>query len=247
MPLGRQCLDVTGLRAELSVSAVESCPVAAASREATDTLRDVTWTTDDTDGTVERFDAAAGESPSPTADAETDDTAATADAAAVDDAVAETTFETVFDDGQTETVEFDRDWDDCVCERMESVGCPIDDVRAADGRLLIQFRVRSNERLREVIDAAREVAGDVRLEYVVGAGEDRSDAVVVDRGRLTERQREVLETAYARGYFAHPREANAETVAAELGVSPSTFREHLATAQAKLFGAVLGEETGDLA
>ncbi|MEZ3116527.1 helix-turn-helix domain-containing protein [Halobaculum sp. MBLA0147] len=251
---------MTGLRAELSVSAVESCPVAAASREATDTLRDVTWTTDDTDGTVERFDAAAGESLSPTADAESDDAGSATDATTpdsvagdaaaetvADDAAAETTFETVFDDGQTETVEFGRDWDDCVCERMEAVGCPIDDVRAADGRLLIQFRVRSNERLREVIDAAREVAGDVRLEYVVGAGEERSDAVVVDRGRLTERQREVLETAYASGYFAHPREANAETVAAELGVSPSTFREHLATAQAKLFGAVLGEETADLA
>jgi len=249
-------VGVTGLRAELSIAAAESCPVAAASATAETPLRDVTWTTDGSDGTVERFDAV-GTSPATDVGDTRDETGDTRDETGNtgdetrdtrdetdDEHGADTTsrgasFDTVFDDGQTQTLEFERDWDDCVCEQIESVGCPVDDVRAVDGRLRVQFRVRSNERLREVIAAAREAATDVRLAYVVSAGDERSDAVLVDRGELTDRQREALETAYAAGYFAHPREANAETVAGELGVSPATFREHLAAAQSKLFGAVL--------
>lgn len=60
------------------------------------------------------------------------------------------------------------------------------------------------------------------------------DGVLVDRRRLTARQREVLETAHERGYFARPREANATAVAAALGVAPSAFREHLVVAGPKL-------------
>jgi predicted DNA binding protein len=41
------------------------------------------------------------------------------------------------------------------------------------------------------------------------------------------------------GYFGRPREANATEVAAELGINPATFSEHLATAQAKLLEDVL--------
>lgn len=238
---------VTGLRAELSIAAAESCPVAAASATAETPLQDVTWTTDGSDGTVERFDAVGTPPAMDTGDADGGDstggTGDTSDGTSAehdgDTAGREASFDTVFDDGQTRTLEFERDWDDCACEQIESVGCPVDDVRAVDGRLRVQFRVRSNERLREVIAAAREAAADVRLAYVVSAGAERSDAVLVDRGELTDRQRETLETAYETGYFAHPREANAQTVAAELGVSPATFREHLAAAQAKLFGTVL--------
>jgi hypothetical protein len=231
---------VTGLRAELSIAAADSCPVAALSTETDDSLREVTWTgaRSEGGGAVERFDTHAT-----VADASKGD-----DDVAGDDGNVPTTtadrapeFDTVFDDGDTRTLEFQRDWDDCVCERIEAVGCPVDDVRAVEGRLLIQFRVRSNERLRDVIAAAREISEDVRLNYVVSAGAERSDTVLVDRGRLTERQREVLETAYDSGYFDHPREQNAAEIAAELDISPSTFREHIAAAQAKLLGSVVEE------
>lgn len=213
---------MTGLRAELSISGVERCPLAALSVDSEDPLTEVTWTAGGADSTVERFDTRSGEA---------------GDTESV--AVGEASPETVFDDGTTETMEFERDWDDCVCEQIEAVGCPVDDVRAVDGELLVQFRVRSNERLREVIAAARTVADDVGLNYVVSAGEERSDVVLIDRGELTDRQREVLETAYEAGYFEHPRETNAESIAATLDISPSTFREHLTTAQSKLLGSAL--------
>lgn len=52
--------------------------------------------------------------------------------------------------------------------------------------------------------------------------------------RLTDRQREVLRVAYDRGYYERPREATGEDVAAELGVSVSTFTQHVRVAERNL-------------
>lgn len=63
--------------------------------------------------------------------------------------------------------------------------------------------------------------------------------VVVDRGTLTDRQREVLETAHRMGYFEHPKRTNAGEVAAELGITTSTLTGHLSAAQRMLLGVIL--------
>jgi len=52
--------------------------------------------------------------------------------------------------------------------------------------------------------------------------------------RLTDRQREALRIAFHAGYFAWPRSADADTVAAEIGIAQSTFSQHLRTAERKL-------------
>jgi DNA-directed RNA polymerase specialized sigma24 family protein len=51
---------------------------------------------------------------------------------------------------------------------------------------------------------------------------------------LTDRQREVIETAYEKGYYEVPREATTGDVAAELDVDPSTVAEHLQRAERNL-------------
>ncbi|WP_459192809.1 helix-turn-helix domain-containing protein [Halosimplex sp. J119] len=56
--------------------------------------------------------------------------------------------------------------------------------------------------------------------------------------RLTDRQREVLVTAYRTGYFERPRETTGTEVAARLDISPSTFSQHLRAAQRKLLAAL---------
>ncbi|MFC7194592.1 helix-turn-helix domain-containing protein [Halosimplex aquaticum] len=85
-----------------------------------------------------------------------------------------------------------------------------------------------------------EAYGSVRIDRIARTGDDGDeDLVTVDRGRLTDRQREVLETAMDMGYFRRPRSANATEVAAELDISPSTFAEHLASAQSKVLASLL--------
>lgn len=56
---------------------------------------------------------------------------------------------------------------------------------------------------------------------------------------LTDRQREVVETAYAMGYYEVPRSASTEDVAAEVGLDPSTVAEHLQRAERNVLGQLI--------
>lgn len=51
---------------------------------------------------------------------------------------------------------------------------------------------------------------------------------------LTERQRTILEAAYARGYYDIPRDATAEELAAQFGLSRRTVDEHLRRGERKI-------------
>lgn len=60
---------------------------------------------------------------------------------------------------------------------------------------------------------------------------------------LTDRQREIVRTAYRMGYYEVPREATNEDVAAEIGVNPSTVTEHLQRAERNLLASHLQVES----
>jgi predicted DNA binding protein len=57
---------------------------------------------------------------------------------------------------------------------------------------------------------------------------------------LTDRQLEVLRTAYLSGYFSWPRESSAAACAEALGISQPTFSQHLRVGQYRLFDALFG-------
>lgn len=59
--------------------------------------------------------------------------------------------------------------------------------------------------------------------------------------KLTERQLEVIQTAYYSGYFESPRKSTGEDVAATLGISPPAFYTHVRTVQRKLFSTLFDE------
>jgi predicted DNA binding protein len=153
--------------------------------------------------------------------------------------------ESVVDLGDERVYRYDRPRDGgCACRVIEELDCPIADARAEDGVLLLTLHLPELERLRDVVSALDGSAERVEVRYLVeGAARDdgASDRTLVDRGRLTDRQREVLRTAYRMGYFERPRDANARAVADALDISPSTFAEHLATAQRKLLEETLAE------
>ncbi|SFG45799.1 PAS domain S-box-containing protein [Halopelagius inordinatus] len=64
-------------------------------------------------------------------------------------------------------------------------------------------------------------------------------AAVLDR--VTERQLEVVQTAYHAGYFEDPREHSGTDVAETLDISPAAFYRHVRTVQRELFAVIFGD------
>jgi len=59
--------------------------------------------------------------------------------------------------------------------------------------------------------------------------------------QLTEKQREVIQTAFEAGYYDWPREATGEDVAAELDIASATFSEQIHAAERKLLSALFAD------
>ncbi|WP_415381238.1 helix-turn-helix domain-containing protein [Halosimplex sp. TS25] len=207
-----------GIRVRLAVEAAVGCPVAA-STGGDRIARSATWSRAGSDGrVVEEYDIVG----------DYDESALPDDASVV------------FETDRSERVRFTRDASDCVCEAVEALGTPVTDVSASRGTLRLSFHATDVETVRAAVDELDEAYGSVRIDRLArtrdGEGEDM---VLVDRGRLTDRQQEVLETAMEMGYFERPRSANATEVAGKLDITPSTFAEHLATAQSKVLDSLL--------
>jgi predicted DNA binding protein len=151
--------------------------------------------------------------------------------------------ETVFDYGEKAAYRFEAP---CVSESpfatLDRHGVPAADAIVRDGRLLVTFHTTDLPTLRRVLGELQESCADMQVVRLLQSSStpEESDLVTVDRSELTERQREVLATAYEAGYFDHPKGANASEVAATLDIDRSTFTEHVAAAQRKLFAAMLG-------
>jgi PAS domain S-box-containing protein len=62
--------------------------------------------------------------------------------------------------------------------------------------------------------------------------------------RLSDRQQEALETAYAMGYFEWPRESTGETVAEALGITQPTVNKHLRIGERKVFELLFDDLSG---
>lgn len=203
-----------GIRAELVFPDADRCPVAEASTEVDGSITDVSWAEDGNGTVVEQFSAAGS-----------------VDAA-----------EQVFDYGPQTVHEFERDNDEpCICEEIEGAVGPITETYARDGNLHVTLHAVDMDALRDIVSTLEENFGTVRIEYLVRGRKKTEEAelVPVDMRKLTERQREVLQTAHRMGYFDYPRGANAGEVAAELDIGTSTFTEHLNAAQSKLLEELL--------
>ena len=217
---------MSGFRATVVVHDPEGCPVASVSASAAEPIDGVTRTRTASEAgetVVEEFAVPA------TAGPEDAEAAATVDLTPVQA------------NDREQVYRFERESDgECACEIVEDTGTPITSVRAQNGSLLLSFRTLELEEIAEIVDDLRERFDGVLVEDLAQDHEDASrDPVIVDREELTERQREILETAHEMGYFEYPKGANATDVAEELGVARSTFTEHLAAAQTKLMNAIL--------
>ncbi|WP_135821804.1 helix-turn-helix domain-containing protein [Halostella litorea] len=207
-----------GGRVEISLSCRSLCPVVALSRDADRRNEVLTRCTTAQHGVVEEF---------------------TSTASGLDD---EDSVEKVFSTGATDVYRLEHDGaTPCPRERIESHGCPVANEYIEGDRLHLTLHADDHETVRAVVDDLRSAVDDVRLDRFVSDGSTGwSEPATVDLGRLTDRQRQTVETAFEMGYFGQPKEANASEVASELDIALSTFTEHLAAAQGKLFEELLG-------
>ncbi|WP_096390989.1 bacterio-opsin activator domain-containing protein [Halopenitus persicus] len=107
-----------------------------------------------------------------------------------------------------------------------------------DGATLV-VEVPDGIDLRKVTELVREAFSDVELRSKRtldrAPDHDRSARVLAD---VTDRQLEVVRTAYYSGFFESPREHTGEEVAETLDISPPAFYRHVRTVQRKVFGAL---------
>lgn len=209
-----------GMRAEVEVISPDTCPVAEFSEQTDGSLTSVSRAGTD-GGTI------------------TEEFTVTGDSKLDDDRLSQ-----LFEYRSASVYRFRHEPLDCVCEFVEENNHPISEIRAQDGSLILSLHLTTIQDLRDLVTDLRERYGSVRIRYLLQVESDEegnADIVPINRNRLTDRQREVLEVAYQMGYFSYPREANATDVAEELGIDSSTFTEHLAAAQSKLMKELVAE------
>ncbi|MFD1686628.1 helix-turn-helix domain-containing protein [Halobellus litoreus] len=228
---------MSGIRAEITVDSPPDCPAATAAAAADGTAKSITKSvpTDPDEAVTEEF-VLTGDRPIDATGTKGGDGTSGDAAPSVDE------LQEVFSYGSERVYRFERPQGrTCFCECIEGFGCPVRDVHSRGGSLTVSFHAPDVDTLRSVVARLDQRWSGVSVRRLVRSDADRdgSDLVLVDRGELTERQREVLETAHEMGYFEHPKRANAGDVAAELGVDDSTFVEHLSAAQGKLLSSIL--------
>lgn len=133
----------------------------------------------------------------------------------------------------------------CPCVVLGREGCPPHHYRADNGRVTLVFHARDVRTLQRVMAGLQEVTPRIDVQRLLRPPFDAVPAspVHVDRSELTARQLDVLRAAYDHGYFERPKGANASEVATELGISQSTFSEHLMVGLGKLLEQIL-DDTG---
>ncbi|MFB6153410.1 MAG: helix-turn-helix domain-containing protein [Halodesulfurarchaeum sp.] len=211
----------TGIRAELSFDAVAACRIASITGRHDIETQSISRSLAPDSGRVTEEFTVDAEVPIPDED-----------------------LEEVFSYGDQSVYRFQRERDGpCPCHDVEQFGSPVVDVRTEGETLHLAVHVEDIDTLQEVVRHVRDRYPEVSVDRLVESKPEgeTEDLVLVDRGDLTRRQREVLETAHRLGYFDHPKGANAGEVADELGITTSTFTEHLAAAQSKLLSAILAE------
>lgn len=215
---------MSGLSATVVLRDPESCPVARA-----------TSATGESVETVSRSSPSSPETPT------VEEFAIEGESEPLESADVGIELSTVSANEHGEVYRFTRELDGvCACEVVETEGTPVSSIRAEEGALYLTVRASDVETLSDIVGALREQFDGVELQQLLRTGErEAADLAFVDRSRLTDRQREVLETAHEMGYFEYPKRANAGDVAEAIGISRSTFSEHLGAAQTKLLDAIL--------
>lgn len=97
--------------------------------------------------------------------------------------------------------------------------------------------IGSSEELQNIVNAAKERNWGLEILALY----DYNPLVSGLLSELTDKQRDILKTAYRNGYFDHPRKIDAGKLAEKTGIHKTTLLEHLHKAEKRLVGRILDE------
>ncbi|WP_336360152.1 bacterio-opsin activator domain-containing protein [Haladaptatus sp. ZSTT2] len=124
---------------------------------------------------------------------------------------------------------------------IAAIGGRINTVTIEDGDINIVVHIQPGADVRRIVDAVKAeypCAEMIANRQTVCTTEATPNLHQVLHDQLTEKQRTALETAYFAGFFDWPRRKSGEDIATSMGVSPSTFHEHIRTSQRKLIRSI---------
>lgn len=130
----------------------------------------------------------------------------------------------------------------CAASKMTALGASLRAMRVFEHHCELVLSVSRHRDRRRFIEQVRELFGDAELKAERGV--DPSEAMpwpTLLSDALTERQRNVLKTAYYSGYFDEHRKQTGAEIADRLGIAQPTFASHMRAAQRNLFSVIWGE------
>ena len=134
----------------------------------------------------------------------------------------------------------------CVTATLADTGAITRAVSAAAGEGRVVATVPPHVEVRTVVEAFQRQHPESKLlaqrdgrQSVPIHTEAGVHAMLADR--LTEKQLEVLRTAFLSGYFDWPRDSTADECADALGITQPTFSQHIRAAQYNVFAALFDD------
>ncbi|QSG13347.1 Putative light- and oxygen-sensing transcriptionregulator [Halapricum desulfuricans] len=103
--------------------------------------------------------------------------------------------------------------------------------------VIVEAQLQSRETVTPTVERLQAAFDGVTVRSIIDEGEPSHRGDQLGAAALTDKQRQALRAAYHHGYFKRPRESTADEIAETLGVSHSTFLQHLHRAQQKVFEA----------
>ena len=116
-----------------------------------------------------------------------------------------------------------------------------------DGDLHLTLHFAPNADVQQAVDSVKTAYPEATLitrTRTVRPSQQPHRPMEVLSERLTDRQQAALEAAYGAGFFNWPRDSSGEALADSLGISPSTYHQHLRKAQQTLMEIVFEAESG---
>ncbi|WP_435101077.1 bacterio-opsin activator domain-containing protein [Halarchaeum sp. P4] len=132
-----------------------------------------------------------------------------------------------------------------IMSEVASLGGSIDDARIEGRDIQMTVHLPEEVEVRQVIETIddRYDTAELIARRRIDTTDDTSERLQrVWADDLTDRQRTVIEAAYAAGYFKWPRESSGEDVADSLGIAAPTFSQHLRAAEDKVFGRIFDDD-----